>query len=71
MSDWIAMEDRQPAQEQRILCRGLAGTAITSYDRFCFEHWGITHWKPMPADSVRSTLRPKPWDQQETSDGKA
>lgn len=45
----------QPNQGQRVLVRVQGGAVrITSYDRFAYEHWPITHWKPVPNDDRKS-----------------
>lgn len=47
MSEWINILEQQPEQGQRILARD-GSQLICNYDRFNFDQWGITHWKPMP-----------------------
>lgn len=49
MTEWIDILVEQPAQGQRILAKLCGGAVrITSYDRFDYGHWPITHYKVIP-----------------------
>ena len=49
---WIDIIERQPEQFSRVLVRIIGGAVrMTTYDRYCYEHWCVTHWKPVPNES--------------------
>jgi hypothetical protein len=46
---WREIIKDQPEQDQRILGKFSVGASrIVTYNRFCYELWGLTHWKPIP-----------------------
>jgi hypothetical protein len=46
---WIDIIEQQPEQLQRVLVKIIGGAVrLTNYDKYAYEHWCITHWKPVP-----------------------
>lgn len=43
---WTQITDEQPKQGQRILVKMIGGQVrITTYDKYCYDHWPILAWK--------------------------
>jgi hypothetical protein len=48
-NEWRDILDEQPEQGERLLVKLIGGAVrITSYDRFSYEQWCITHFKRIP-----------------------
>jgi hypothetical protein len=51
-SAWIDITQKQPEQYARVLVKMIGGAVrLTNYDKYCYEHWPVTHWKSVPENN--------------------